>query len=176
MGNIRPRWPFSCDADETLTPPFLHIDRGVPRGGRAGPACAGDATDPNCTARIRARSQLHSDATDTAARHRCAGRHDDRPARRAARRQTGEIRRRVVSARGCRSGNPRTDAGCRQHAGDSAARQPRRRSDRPAEIATLCNHLAEGAGLLDMALAGFLYAARSRLRYIKPKTMDAVAG
>src|SRR6267142_9680 len=61
------------------------------------------------------------------------------------------------TARACALGELRAEAA------DAA---PRRRSDRSPEITTLCNHLAETAGSLDMPVTGFLYAARSRLRYI----------
>ena len=49
---------------------------------------------------------------------------------------------------------------------------------RPAKIEAVCNDMAGRlvTGLLDMPLTGFLYAARSRLRHIKPHVADAVAG
>jgi len=51
-----------------------------------------------------------------------------------ARRQAGEIRRRAVSAPRRRSGDAGSHTRQRQHAGDPAAGQPRRRPQRPAEI------------------------------------------
>ncbi len=56
---------------------------------------------PDRTARAGALHELRADAADAEPRRGYAGGHDHRPARRAAWRQIGKVRRRAVSARGC---------------------------------------------------------------------------
>ena len=134
----------------------------------------GPTTPPaaNRAAIARTRRQLRADAAGAAFRHGGSGGNDHRPAGRAARRQTGPLRWRVVPAAGRRPRNARACAGHRQDARDSAARQPRRRPDNPAEIALFCRYLAGRAGLLDRPRAHFLYAARSRLRHTCAVTVN----
>ena len=138
---------FSCMAMKRalLLSCVLMAAAGV--AGAQAPPASGHAAGPDRAAIARTRRQLRADAADAAFRRGGAGRHHHRPAGRAARRQTGPIRRRAVPARRRRSRNARADAGRRQDAGDSAARQPRRRPDDPAEIAPFCRHLAGRARL-----------------------------
>ena len=139
------------------------------------PATPPAQTTPPAPGHARARHGLHADAIDRAGKHRAEGcHHGSKPG--TARRQAGEIRRRAMSAPRHRSGDAGSCPRQRQHAGDPAAGQPRRRPQRPAEIAANCNDLAAAerlrqasAGLLDRSSTGFLYAARSRLRHERPR-------
>ena len=97
--NFRARRPFPRHAEQTLTPSLERADRRVRGGQRAGPADADDAAGPDRSAGAGARQRLRADAAGAAAGHHRAGRLDDRSADRAARRQIGEVRWRVVPAR-----------------------------------------------------------------------------
>jgi hypothetical protein len=141
--------PFSPHADQTVAPSFMCADGGLRRGGSPGSASAGDTPGSNGPAVTRARRQLRTDATGPVLRHGRARANHNRPADRAAGRQTGPVGRRAVPARGRRSGHARTCAGYRQHAGDPAARQPRRRPHGPAEITPTAANTLSCAELLE---------------------------
>ncbi len=151
-------------------------DGGRRCGGRTGAAWPHDAAGPDCAAIAGPGGcrQLRTDATGAEFRRdgsggKNPGRNDHRPTGRAARRQTGALGRRIVSAARHRSRNACACAGRGQDARDSAARQPRRRPDNPAEIALFCRCLAGPPALLDRPLTHSLYAARSRMRYSVPR-------
>ena len=139
---------------------------GVRCGERASPAGAGDTTGTDRAARAPALRRLHADATRAAARHGCARRHNDRPERRAPWRQACQNQRRAVPAGRRRPGNARTDPGYRQHAGDSAARQSRRRSKPPAEIRRGLPRIAPAARLTCACAVSYMPRVRG-LRYIE---------
>lgn len=136
----RPRTVFPY-ANEISTA-FWPGDRDFERRGCTGTAVAGNPARANRAAVARSRHQLCPDAAGIAARPCLTGGCHHGPAGRAARRKTGEIGRRAMSARRHRPGNPRPNPRHRQDAGDSAARQPRRRPHGPPEIAPLCRHFA----------------------------------
>ncbi len=141
----------------------------------AGAARAGDAPGANCAAKSRPCSldELHADRGCSARRHRRAARNHDRTRAGIARRPAGEIRWRAVPSAGCRPRDARADPSGRDHAGDSAAWQPRRRSLGAAKVRFLslraCRfpenaHARPISGrfqpsLLDRHLGDFLYAA-----------------
>ena len=158
----------SPHGNKTLAISLLSIDGGLRWGNRTGSAWSGHSPGPDRAAIALARRQLCANATAGPSGGCGAGRPDNRPASRAARRQTGPVRWRIVPAGRRRSRNARADAGRRQYAGDSAPWQPRRRPRDPAEIGTFCRDLSGDAGLLDRSLTHSLYAARSRMRHIEP--------
>ena len=123
----------------------VRADGGVRPGGRAGAADAGDAAGANRAAAPRARRNC---APMQPPPHRARRRRTEPPPASAPSRSATNWRDRTACCvrRRHRPGNPRADARCRQYAGDSAARQPRRRPHDPPEIATLCRHLAEACG------------------------------
>ena len=147
-------------------------DGGRRRGGCAGPA--GPTTPPAKTAPPspeRAANCAPMQPKPNSGTAVPDGNHH-RPAGRAARRQAGALGRRIVPAAGRRSRNARACAGHRQDARDSAARQPRRRPDNPAEIALFCRCLAGPPALLDRSATHSLYAARSRMRHSCAATVN----
>ncbi len=146
--------PFSPHADQTVAPSFMCADGGLRRGGSPGSASAGDTPGSNGPAVTRAGRQLRTDATGPVLRHGRARANHNRPADRAAGRQTGPVGRRAVPASGSRSGHARTCAGYRQHAGDPAARQPRRRPHGPAEITPTAANTLSCAELLELLAEG----------------------
>jgi hypothetical protein len=173
LGNLRARGPFSRHGNAPGASSFMCVDDGYEYGGRSGPAQPGDAACPDRTAIARPRRQLRPDAADAAfepdgSRRQDPGRNDHRPAVGAARRQTGPLRGRVVPTSGDRSRNACACAERQQDAGDSAARQSRRRPVNPAEIAQFCRCLAGRLALLDRSSTRSLYAARSRPRHCLP--------
>ena len=113
----------------------MSIDGGLRCGGRSSAAGPGHSPGPDRAAIAFARHQLRADATAGPSWRCRAGRPDHGSTGRAARRQIGPFRWSLVPASRCRSRNACADAGCRQYAGDSTARQPRRRPDNSAEIA-----------------------------------------
>ena len=137
-GNHRARKSFSLHADET----FL-VALGCVAGALRRFACASPIVTDNASGADRAACARGVDRmrTAAAARNRRAAGLDHRPGDRAARRQAGKVERRVVPAFRRRSGNARADAGCRQYAGDPAARQPRRQPECPAEISRIWQRL-----------------------------------
>jgi hypothetical protein len=174
LGAEPPQAPAVClDADEPLSPTPVCADRNNGAGRRAGSATS-DAAASNCAAGAQ-QHELHADATGAKARHARTRRLDGNRANRAAKRETREVRWRVVPADRSRPRNPRADARCRHHPGDPAARQPRWGSPSSAEITTRAGALAGRRGLLDMTLSDFLYAARSDYGF-QAVTTDAVAG
>jgi hypothetical protein len=149
-------------------------DRNSGAGRRAG-AATSDAAASNCAAGTQ-QHELHADAIGAKARHPRTRRLDGNRANRAAKRQTREVRWRVVPTARSRPRNPRADARYRHYPGDPAARQPRWGSPCSAEITTQAGALGAPAGLLDMPLSDFLYAARSDYGFFKAVMTDAVAG
>ena len=161
---------------------WLPADGGIRRGQCPGTAVAGDAAGANRPAIAHAWQRMRADVIGIPAGHHApAGRHN-RGSPRTARRQIGAVRRCVVPACGRRSANACADPRYRQHAGDPSARQPRRQSQRPAEITAFCSDFQrkrpaaprppKRPGLLDMPQTGFLYAARSRLRDNEAATVN----
>jgi hypothetical protein len=144
-------------------------DGGRRRGDGPGAARSCNAACQDGAALAGTRGQLRPHAADAEFRHGGSGRDHHRPAARAAGRQAGPIGWRIVPAAGRRSRNARACAGHRHDARDSAARQPRRRPDNPAEIALFCRCLAEPPALLDRSATHSLYAARSRMRHGVPR-------
>jgi hypothetical protein len=133
-GTNRIRGPFSSHADQSVTPAFMRVNGGTRPRYRASPARADHAAGPDRAAGAGEVQQLLADAA-TGPEHVCAGGNNHRPAHGAAWRQACQIGRRAVSAGRHRPRNTGADAGGWQHAGDPTARQPRRRSLDPAEIA-----------------------------------------
>ncbi len=135
-GNIRAAAPFPFHDNKT---PDCHkrcADGVACCGVCAGAARAGDPPGANCAAKPRPCSvdELHADRGCSARRHRRAARNHDRTRAGIARRPAGEIRWRAVPSAGCRPRDARADPSGRDHAGDSAARQPRRRSLGAAKV------------------------------------------
>jgi hypothetical protein len=142
-GNLLGCGPFSLHGNKTHAISILSCDGGLRRCGCPGPAWSDHSPGPDRAA-ITTRDQLRADAGAAAFRHRGAGRHHHWPAGRATWRQACPIRRRSMPAGRHRSRHARACAGWRQHAGDSAARQPRRRSLDPAQIAPSAGLLRRG--------------------------------
>ena len=103
------------------------------------------ATPPQATAPPSPATQPRLRALGPA--HHRARRHHHRPVPGTARRQTGKVGRRALPAlrRRPRHARPGAPDG-RQHPGDPAPRQPRRRPDRQAEIAPFFLRLSPPAG------------------------------
>ena len=145
----------------------MHDAGGLRRRQRAGPADAGDAAGPDHAAGARARGGI---APRPKRRRRETSRRRARRRGKATNRSATNWRnptaccvRRPASIRRCARPRP-----MRQHAGDSAPGQPRRRSQCPAQIAGgIIASRARAAGLLDTPSTGFLYAARSRPQHEK---------
>jgi hypothetical protein len=113
----------------------MRVNGGTRPRYRASPARADHAAGPDRAAGAGKVQQLLADAATGRPEHVCAGGKNQRPAHGAAWRQARQIGRRAVSAGRHRPRNTGADAGGWQHAGDPTARQPRRRSLGPAEIA-----------------------------------------
>jgi hypothetical protein len=154
--NLRAGWPFSFYGNETLALFRMPADGGIRRRRCPGAAAAGDAAGPNRAAVARARQRMRADAVRAPTRCHASAGHDNRGNPRTARRQTGAVRRRIVSASGRRSANACADARYRQHPGDPSARQSRRQSQHAAEITALCGDFsARTGGAAASGTAGF---------------------
>ncbi len=163
-GNIgAPSW-FSRHEDQSSTRFILCADNGTRCGRGAGAADISHTAGPDrATGAVAHRRKLRA-AAAFASWCRGSGRNHHRAEQPAAGRQARQIRRGVVPAGRGRSRNARADPARRQHAGDSTARQPRRRPIGEAEIASVCNKLLPRPGLLDRRACHSLYAARSHPR------------
>ncbi len=109
--------------------PLLLAVGGRHGGERTSAACAGDAAASDRAASVTEYGRLRADDAEWLGR-------DRRPIERGAGRQACEVQWRAVPAVGRRSPDAGAYAGqFGQDAGDSAARQPRRRSEPAPEIA-----------------------------------------